>query len=305
MNLANVDLRLLRVFHGLVEHGGFAGAQAELGLSLSTLSVHLSSLEKRLGMILCERGRRGFRLTDKGERVYFATKRLFDAMDAFCEEAGALRRTMTGELEIGVADNTITDPNSPISAAIDRFERRENHVHLRLVVDRPTALAHALAEGRLDLAVTSLPRAIPGIFCEVLYHERSHVYCGRGHPLFDGDGMPTPAEIAACRVVARSYRLETDLKALADANHKATVDNLEAQAHLILSGHYLGFLPDHYAARFVAEGRLRAVATGRYTVHNEIALAWPTTRDGNAIARLFRNDLWAVAQPPQVPDVAA
>jgi DNA-binding transcriptional LysR family regulator len=39
----------------------------------------------------------------------------------------------------------------------------------------------------------------------------------------------------------------------------ATAYDQEAIATLILSGEYLGFLPDHYAASFVDVGRLRAV----------------------------------------------
>jgi LysR family transcriptional regulator, transcriptional activator for bauABCD operon len=34
-------------------------------------------------------------------------------------------------------------------------------------------------------------------------------------------------------------------------------------ALLVLSGAYLGFLPNHYAAGFVANGRMRAVAPQR------------------------------------------
>ncbi len=305
MNLANVDLRLLRVFHGLVEHGGFAGAQAELGLSLSTLSVHLSNLEKRLGMTLCERGRRGFRLTEKGERVYRATCRLFEAIDGFCEEAAALKKTLTGELSIGVADNTITDPACPIAAAIDRFERRDNDVHLRVVVDRPTALAHALADGRIDLAVSSFPRTMPGLVLDTLYVETSHVYCGRGHPLFARERPPGPAEVAASRLAARTYRLESDIEALAGTTHKASVESVEAHAHLILSGHYIGFLPDHYAARFVAEDRLRPVAPDRYVAHHEIALARPAARRADPLPRLFADDLCAAAGLAAAADVAA
>ena len=40
---------------------------------------------------------------------------------------------------------------------------------------------------------------------------------------------------------------------------KATGFDQEAIAHLILSGRFLGFLPDHYAAGFVAQGLMRAI----------------------------------------------
>ena len=39
----------------------------------------------------------------------------------------------------------------------------------------------------------------------------------------------------------------------------ATGFDQESIATLILSGHYLGFLPDHYAERFVQKRQMRAV----------------------------------------------
>lgn len=43
----------------------------------------------------------------------------------------------------------------------------------------------------------------------------------------------------------------------------ATVDNVEAQAILILSGAYVGFLPNHYAARWVETGDMRRISAER------------------------------------------
>ena len=46
--------------------GGFAAAQVALNVGQSTISRQIGDLEERLGMRLCQRGRAGFRLTDKG-----------------------------------------------------------------------------------------------------------------------------------------------------------------------------------------------------------------------------------------------
>ena len=55
----NIDLRLLGVFVTLAEAQGFAEAQFALNLSASTLSTHLSALERKTGGRLCDRGRGG------------------------------------------------------------------------------------------------------------------------------------------------------------------------------------------------------------------------------------------------------
>ncbi|MGI9134123.1 MAG: LysR substrate-binding domain-containing protein, partial [Rhodoferax sp.] len=43
---------------------------------------------------------------------------------------------------------------------------------------------------------------------------------------------------------------------------KATGFDQESIATLILSGQFLGFLPDHYAHSFVQAGQMRAIGTG-------------------------------------------
>ncbi len=60
-------------------------------------------------------------------------------------------------------------------------------------------------------------------------------------------------------MVARGYLQQHDLRMLKASKAAATVDNIEAQAILILSGAYIGFLPIHYATRWVARGEMHQI----------------------------------------------
>ena len=64
--LHKADLHLLAVFMTVAQYGGFAAAQVALNVSQSTISRNVGDLERGLGMRLCQRGRAGFHLTDKG-----------------------------------------------------------------------------------------------------------------------------------------------------------------------------------------------------------------------------------------------
>ena len=55
LQLADIDLKLLRVFCTIVEAGGFTPAQTRLNLSQSRISSLITNLEARLGMRLCQR----------------------------------------------------------------------------------------------------------------------------------------------------------------------------------------------------------------------------------------------------------
>ena len=47
-DFSDIELRLLRVFIGVVEAGGMSSAQATLNIALPTISAHLATLEERL-----------------------------------------------------------------------------------------------------------------------------------------------------------------------------------------------------------------------------------------------------------------
>ena len=67
--VSDVDIRLLRVFRAVVACGGVSAAELELNIGRSTISRHLTDLELRLGVKLCDRGPAGFALTAEGEQV--------------------------------------------------------------------------------------------------------------------------------------------------------------------------------------------------------------------------------------------
>ncbi len=122
-NVTDLDLRLLRIFACVVKCGGFTAAQAELNMSQSNISMHIASLEKRLGYRLCERGKGGFRLTAKGRRVLEASRTMFDAIGLFRDQAQALSGRLVGELYLGLADNLATLPQARFGDALARFQR--------------------------------------------------------------------------------------------------------------------------------------------------------------------------------------
>jgi hypothetical protein len=90
----------------------------------------MTHLETRLGVKLCQRGRSGFRLTEQGVAIHEATQRLLSAVENFCMDADVLKQHISGKLNLGIIDTTITDPDSPIPRTTQRFVSRGHDVHL-------------------------------------------------------------------------------------------------------------------------------------------------------------------------------
>ena len=261
MQLAGTDLRILRVFDAVVRHGGFTAAQAELNISQPTISNHITTLEQRLGVSLCQRGRSGFQLTEKGEMVLVATQRLLRALEDFSEEVGALKGHLAGRLRIGLVDCTATDSSSRLHDALGRFLARPNDVMLHLHQEIPQVLQEKVLKGEYHLGIGSFPHKIKGLEYTPLYREEHGLYCGRSHALFDV-AEPDMARLRDEPIVSRGYWRDEHRKTLGFDNVAAITHQMEPQLVSILSGRYVGFLPMHYARLWVERGELRRLGAG-------------------------------------------
>ncbi len=280
--LDTVDLRLLRVFATVVETRGFTAAQTVLNVTASTISNQISALETRLGVKLCQRGRAGFKLTDDGEQVFSEAQKLFAAIDSFDLRASALRAHIRSNLIIGLVDNTITDPNARIATLVRQFAASVRDVQLAVVVKAPNELLRDVLDEKIHVAIGSFPKILLGLTYRKLYDETHFFYCGARHPLFD-----LPAEqitmdlVSRQRLISRGYWGSRDTKHISNGRSSATVNNMEAGAQLILSGEYLGYLPAHYAAGWVARGEMKRLMQEELTYDAPFELAY-----GAAVERL-------------------
>lgn len=257
-NVTDMDLRLLRIFAVVVRCGGFTAAQAELNMSQSNISTHISGLEKRLGYRICERGKGGFRLTEKGQRILKASSALFGAVDAFRDEAQDLAGRLVGDLYLGLADNIATLPTARIDAAIARFYAREHDMHLHIFVNSPTELELAVIDGQLDMAISYFSRPLPTLDYQPLYSEAIGIFCGRTHPLFGVDS-PSVDQLQACDWIKHGFLPADQVLPVVPKRASATAYHMEAVAHGVLAGTHLGYLPGHYAAPWIASGHMRAL----------------------------------------------
>ena len=259
--LADMDLRLLQVFKTVAECGGMTAAELELNIATSTVSRHIKDLETRLGFTLCRRGRAGFALTPEGQRVYDETLRLLASVDAFRSSIDDIHHRMGGQLDVAVFDKTASNPAAHIGAAIALFAKQAPDVALHLHVASIPAIERGLMDGRFQLGIIPAHRASQSLVYQPLFSETMHLYCGSCHPLFDADHAPlTWEQLRTLPFAGLGYHSPNmDLGHRAKLPRKATGFDQEAIATLILSGRYLGFLPEHYAEAFERRGQLRAI----------------------------------------------
>ncbi|WHZ13128.1 MAG: Transcriptional regulator, LysR family [Burkholderiaceae bacterium] len=259
--LADMDLRLLQVFKSVVDCGGMAAAELELNIGTSTVSRHVKDLEVRLGLVLCRRGRGGFEVTAEGQRVYDETLRLLAAVEGFRGGIDDIHARLGGQLHVALFDKTASNPRARIGDAIARFTDLAPEVELQLHVASINAIERGIIDGTFGVGVIPTHRQSRSLQYAALFGETMLLYCGARHPLFEADHSSLDWDaLRGWQFAGLGYHSPNmELSHSARLPRKATGFDQEAIATLILSGRFLGFLPDHYAEAFERRGWMRAV----------------------------------------------
>ncbi len=93
----------LNAFVAVAERTNFARAADHLGISASTISQTIRSLEERLGMRLLNRTTRSVSLTDAGEKLLLRIRPAIGELGAAIDDLNEFRDTPTGTLRLSVS----------------------------------------------------------------------------------------------------------------------------------------------------------------------------------------------------------
>jgi DNA-binding transcriptional LysR family regulator len=292
-HVADADLKLLRVFKAVAESGGLAASETELNIGKSTISKYISDLELRLDLKLCNRGPAGFSLTDDGEKVLRAAEGLLASVTDFRAEVNELKPQLAGTLRIALIDQSGYNPEAFVPGTIRAFNKAAPAVEIELSLEPPNVIETKVIGGELDIGILALHRPSPSLDYVPLYGENMFLYCGKGHPFF----ASSEPELRLADVQAMNYagiRVNSPNLHVGQKlgfRRAAKVQNEQALAILIMSGSYLGFLPDHLAADFVRHGLMKRVLPGEIAYRTQFAAATRKRPAVNRITKLFLDTL--------------
>jgi DNA-binding transcriptional LysR family regulator len=171
-----------------------------------------------------------------------------------------LHAELVGRLQIGVLDKTATNPEACLAQAIRLFRQQAPAVELEITVGSLHSIERGVIDGSLQLGVLPDHRRSDSLDYHPLFNETMLLYCGGQHPLFAAD----LSQLSLHQLQTHDYAGLGYHSQNMEASHRfglrrtASATDQEAVATLILSGCYIGFLPDHYAATF-APGVLRSL----------------------------------------------
>jgi DNA-binding transcriptional LysR family regulator len=148
MQLANLDMDVLRTLAVAMDLGGFAKAAERLGRSQSAVSLQMRKLEERVGRPLFRRQGRGLALTDAGDVVLGYARRILELNDQAVAVARGI--SLEGSVRFGLPQDF---GDTWLPGVLARFSRIHPSVLLEARVDRTHKLVERFARGGLDLAL--------------------------------------------------------------------------------------------------------------------------------------------------------
>jgi DNA-binding transcriptional LysR family regulator len=252
-----VDWNLLKTFHEIAEAGGVSRAGRALRRKQPALSLALKRLETELGVTLCQRGPRGFELTDEGMLVAETCRSLNSLVRNVPKRLGNLTEEVRGRISIQIISSLVCER---FDAAISRFHGRHPDVEILIDITTWDAVAAALLRDEIDIGVASAQTLRSDLNYDFLFDEVHGAYCGPAHPLY-GRTFDDPSALSGQAFVLTGAD-EPDLLTAYRMRHGLGLqvaglsEHLDEAKRLTILGIGICFLPEAFAAPDVKAGRL-------------------------------------------------
>ncbi len=286
MQVQDVDLRMLRIFVAIVECGGLSAAESRLNIGRSTISSHLSDLELRLGLKLCKRGRSGFEVTEAGRVTYQASLELLQQCEAFATTVASSKNELSGRVTIAIIDTLINDPRCRVGEVIAALKNRSNSLQFDINVCEAREVETSVVNGRSLVGIGVSRHQLRGLDYYPLYNETNYLYCGKNHPLFDCEPEKIEKLLLQAEVVTSNYMRDKETRNdELNYQNSAIAYHDEGIAHLILSGAFIGYLPEHYASSWVDKGLFKPILPEKYTYQIPVMLITLKNNSASPLAK--------------------
>ncbi|MFH8611943.1 LysR family transcriptional regulator [Streptomyces sp. NPDC018029] len=178
----------LRILVAVDRERGFSAAAQALGLTQSAVSHSIRGTERKVGVVLFERGRKGATPTPAGAAAAAHARRVLRLLDTLVAEARGAARGADGAVEGTLRIAAFRSAALHLlPAALDRLAAAHPGIRpeVRVVRELGAGTAGEVAEGRADVGIATLGGASPvpaGLVGDVILEEAYSFVHPAGHP---------------------------------------------------------------------------------------------------------------------------
>ncbi|MGH6894727.1 MAG: LysR family transcriptional regulator [Dongiaceae bacterium] len=257
--MARPGLTELTAFAAIAAHRSFRKAADEIGMSPSTLSHMIRTVEQRIGVRLLHRTTRSVSTTEARERLLIRLRPALHDLDQALQEVDAFRDRPSGTLRINASEIAA---RVLLRSAVPQFRSRYPDMRLDLVTEGK--LVDIVAEG-FDAGVR-LGESVPQDMVSVPFGGEARFVAVASPAYLKGRDPPlTPDELRAHDCIrfrlpsGKIYRWEFEKhgqELAIDVTGSLTLDHVDLMAEAAIDGLGIAFVPERSARPYVEDRRL-------------------------------------------------
>jgi DNA-binding transcriptional LysR family regulator len=250
----------LNAFVAVAEHRHFAKAAAQLGISPSTLTQTIRSLEEHLGIRLLNRTTRSVSLTAAGEQLLQHLQPVMGAMNEALDAMNEFRDNPRGRLRLSVARAAASMILGPLLPA---FFKENPDIALEIVTDDSDA---DIVHERVDAGIRIGEWIEKDMIAVRLMDEFRILAVASPAYIAAHPAITTPEDLRAHNCIQRRWTRDGAIRPweFASEGHRSNVmvsGSLVANdGYLVLqaaiNGIGIGYLPEMFVAPAIAQGKL-------------------------------------------------
>ncbi len=304
------DFEKLKVFAAVAEKRSFVKAAARLGLSTSSVSQSIRTLEDRIGLRLLNRTTRSVALTEAGAQLLSQVQPALETLENAFESLNAFKSQPAGTLRLSVSNMSLSMVVAP---AVGRFLTSHPAIKVEVIISDQADLLDAT----VDAGIRSQTR-IPQDMVAVRVSEQSRVVAVASPAYLAAHGRPQrPEDLADHNCIqyrARSdapYRwsfVENGQMIEAPVAGSLVTDNIELALRAAVDGVGVAYVIETYARPLLQTGALEPLLEAFAAPFPGWFLYYPSRRHMPTPLKLFAAFLTGAGTPLRAqerPSVAA
>jgi LysR family transcriptional regulator for metE and metH len=256
--MRRVSIKQLRIVTAVAQTGKIAGAADVLGVTPPAVTLQLQLLEEAVGLPLFERARDGMRLTDAGQFLLHAARRVERALQECGEAVNALKEIGGGRVTVGL----VSTAKYFAPRALASFAVAHPNIEMQLSIGNRERTLAALGDLELDLAVTGYPPDDMAFEKRIIGDHPHIIIASPDHPL-TAQGRLNLEQVAREVFLVReagsgTRRLMERLFAGADITPRIgmEIDSNETIKQAVMAGLGIAVISAHTVAAELKESRL-------------------------------------------------
>ncbi len=176
-----MDINTLKAFVAVAETNSFSLAGERIYLTQPAVSKRIAALEAELGVKLFDRMGKSTSLNEAGHRLLPRATNMLQEMEDIQRSISNLSGDVGGTLTMGTSHHIGLHR---LPSILRRFRQAHPNVKLDIRFLGSEAACHAVAQGKLELGIVTLPTDIsPNLNIIQIWHDRLNLVVSHEHPL--------------------------------------------------------------------------------------------------------------------------